>query len=183
MINKHIKKDLKLTIYWIRANKLWLNASKTEIILFKPRNKKITKQLNFRVVGQKIKQTSHLRYLGIILQDNFHWDAHLTNLEIKFSCSIGLLSKVRHSVPMHLLQIIYYSILNSHLIYASQIWGQNQNILWFTKLRKLQNKALEVINFQSSDSPTGPLYKGNKVLKIDDFINYKNTLFVTNTLK
>ena len=50
-------------------------------------------------------------------------------------------------------------------------------------MTKLQNKALEVINFQSSDSPTGPLYKGNKVLKIDDFINYKNALFVTNTLK
>ena len=48
---------------------------------------------------------------------------------------------------------------------------------------KLQNKALKVINFQSSDSPTGPLYQENKVLKIADFINYKNALFVRNTLK
>ena len=54
-INKHINRDLKLTVDWIRANKLSLNASKTEIILFKPRNKKITKQLNFHVSGQKIK--------------------------------------------------------------------------------------------------------------------------------
>ena len=55
-INKHINRDLKLTVDWIRANKLSLNASKTEIVLFKPRNKKITKQLNFCVSGQKIKQ-------------------------------------------------------------------------------------------------------------------------------
>ena len=33
-----------------------LNASKTEIVLFKLRNKKITKQLSFHVSGQKIKQ-------------------------------------------------------------------------------------------------------------------------------
>ena len=84
---------------------------------------------------------------------------------------------------MHLLQIIYFSIFNSHLIYACEIWGQNQNNLQFMKLTKLQNKALKVINFQSSDSPTGPLYQENKVLKIADFINYKNALFIRNTLK
>ena len=42
---------------------------------------------------------------------------------------------------------------------------------------------MKVINFQSSGSPTGPLYQENKVLKIADFINYKNALFVRNTLK
>ena len=84
---------------------------------------------------------------------------------------------------MHLLRTIYYSIFNSHLIYACEIWGQNQNNLPFTKLTKLQNKALKVINCLSSDSPTGPLYQENKVLKIADFINYKNALFVRNTLK
>ena len=66
-INKHINRDLKLAVDWITANKLSLNASKTEIVLFKPRNKKITKQLNFRVSGQKIKQSSQVRYLGVIL--------------------------------------------------------------------------------------------------------------------
>ena len=84
---------------------------------------------------------------------------------------------------MHLLRTIYYSIFNSHLIYACEIWGQNQNSLRFTGVTKLQNKALKVINFQSSDSPTGPLYQRNKVLKIADFISYKKALFIRNTLK
>ena len=134
-INKHINRDLKLTADQIRANKLLLNASKIEVLLFKPRNKNIS--------GQKIKQSSHVRYLGVILQDDLHQDAHLTNLEENLSRSIGLLSQIRHYIPMHLLRIIYYSIFNSHLIYAWEIWGQNQNSLLFTKLAKLQNKALK----------------------------------------
>ena len=189
-INKHISRDLKLIVDWIRANKLSLNASKTEIVLFKPRNKKCSKQLNFCVNDQKIKQPNQVQYLGVILQYDLHWDAHLTNLEKKLSCSIGLLSKTRHYVSLHLLQTIYYSIFNSNLIYACEIWGQNQNNLRFTKLKKklLQNKALKVINFQSSDSPSdsdssGPLYQENKVLKIADFINHKNTIFIRNTFK
>ena len=84
---------------------------------------------------------------------------------------------------MHLLRTIYYSFFNSYLIYACEICGQNQKSLRFTKLTTLQNKALKVINFQSSDPPIGPLSQGNKVLKIADFINYKNALFVKNTLK
>ena len=84
---------------------------------------------------------------------------------------------------MHLLRTIYYSIFNSHLIYACEIWGQNQNNLWFRKLTKLQNKASKAINLQSSDSPTDPLYQENKVLKTTDFTNYKNALFVKNALK
>ena len=182
-INKHVNRDLKLTVDWIRTNKLSLNVSKTEIVLFKTRHRKITKQLNVRVIGQKIKQSSQVRYLGVFLQDYFHWDAHLTNLGKKLCYSIGLLSKTRQYVPMCILRTIYYSIFHCHLIYAYEIWGQNQNNLRFTKLTKLQKKALKVINFQSSDSPTGPLYQENKVLKIADFINYKNALFVRNTLK
>ena len=73
-INKHINIDLKLTVDWIRANKPSLNASKTEIVLFKLRNKKITKYFNFRDIGQKIKKSSEVRYLGVILQDDLHWD-------------------------------------------------------------------------------------------------------------
>ena len=130
-----------------------------------------------------MKQSSQVRYFGIILQDDLHWDAHLTKLEEKLSRSIGLLSKIRHYVPMHLLRTTHYSIFNSYLIYACEMGNKTKNSLRCTKLTKLQNKALKVINFQSCDSPTVPLYQENRVLKIADFINYKNALFVRNTLK
>ena len=55
--NKDNNRDLKLTVESIRANKLSLHASNTEIVLFKPKTKKITKQLNIRVSGQKIKES------------------------------------------------------------------------------------------------------------------------------
>ena len=75
------KNELNMAYFKIIANKLALNASKTKIALFKSRNKKITKRLNFQVSGHKIKQSSQVQYLGVILQDDLHWDAHLTNLE------------------------------------------------------------------------------------------------------
>ena len=52
-LKKHINKELKLENERIRANKLSLNVSKTETIIFKSKNKNITKCLNFRMSGQK----------------------------------------------------------------------------------------------------------------------------------
>ena len=44
-----------MVVEWIRANRLSLNTSKTELAIFKLKNKIITKHLNFRISGQTIK--------------------------------------------------------------------------------------------------------------------------------
>ena len=43
-MNKHINHDLPLIIQWLRANKISLNACKTELVIFSP--KKENKSLN-----------------------------------------------------------------------------------------------------------------------------------------
>ena len=67
-LNRKVSRDLKLTVEWVRANKLSLNANKTEIIVLKPRNKMITKHLNFGLNGQKIKPTNQDKYLDVVLR-------------------------------------------------------------------------------------------------------------------
>ena len=118
-INKHINRDLKLVVQWIKANKLSSNTSKTEPVIFQPKNKIITKHLNFRISGQKIKPSSQVKYL-LILQDDLHWKSHLTKLRKQLSRSIGLLSKVRYYVRKHLLRTIYHSISSFHLKFGDK---------------------------------------------------------------
>ena len=182
-LNKHINRDLKLVVEWIRVNKLSLNTNKTELIIFKSRNNTITKYLNFHISSQKFQPTSQVKYLGVTLQDNLQWATHLVNLKKKPSHSIGLLSKIRHYVPKHLLQTLYYSLFNSNLIYACKIWGQKQTNQLFKRLLILQEKAITLINFLPQTSPSNNLFKENEILKISDYINYKYTLFVRNSLR
>ena len=173
-INRHINRDLQLVVEWIRANKLSLNTSKTDLVIFKSRNKTITKHLNFRISGQIIQPTSQVKYLGVRLQDDLHWATHLGNLRKKLSHSICVLSKIRHYVPKHLLRTLYYSLFNSHLIYTCEIWGQNQTNQLFKRLPLLQEKAIRIINYQPQTSSSNNLFKENRILKISDYINYKH---------
>ena len=41
--------DLSQLIQWLRANKTILNATKTEIVIFRPIHKSLTKYINFRI--------------------------------------------------------------------------------------------------------------------------------------
>ena len=63
---------MKLIVDWIRANKLSLIGSKTEIVIFKARNKTITNLLNLRISGKKIEPSCQVRYLSVMLQDGLH---------------------------------------------------------------------------------------------------------------
>ena len=76
-MNEHINKDLKLTIDWIRANKLSLNACKTEIVIFMLEVKPLLSISIFVWCGQKIEPSCQVCYVGVILQDDLHWNTHL----------------------------------------------------------------------------------------------------------
>ena len=125
-INKHINHDIKNLCQSLRNNKISLNASKTEINIFKTRLKSTTKHLNFRVSGQKINPTTSVKYLGVHLNNSLTWEIHFKNLQTKLNREIGLLSKIRHYAPKSFLKIICFSLFKSHLVYACQIWGQSK---------------------------------------------------------
>ena len=176
-INKHINHDLKLTVQWLRANRISLNVAKTEIIIFQPKNKKIEKVMNFRLSGQKITPTTHTRYLGVILDQHLLWEQHLKMLKQKLSRANGLLSKIRYFTSPNLLRTIYFAIFESHIRYGCQIWGQQKNQL-LTDILELQNKALRIMNFKNKYNPYKPLYKETKVLSFADIVRLENCSMV-----
>ena len=93
-INKQVNQDLALICQWLRASKISLNTSKTEIVIFRPKQKQITKHLNFRISGQKINTRSKVRYLDIILEEHLDWNLHINSLKHKLNRAIGIFSKI-----------------------------------------------------------------------------------------
>ena len=69
-INREGSYNLRLINDWLEANKLSLNPSKIEVIIFKAKTKKITEHLKFRLSGQKIHIRNSVKYLGITIQDD-----------------------------------------------------------------------------------------------------------------
>ena len=180
-LQKQLNLDLKFLCNWLKANKISLNASKTELLLFRHPNKIINYELKIKIDGKKIVPSESVKYLGIIIDSHLNWHSQANELAPKLSRAVGMLYKIRYYVDFSTLRMIYHGIFSSILLYGSQIWGQGSNHS-LNKIHKLQNKALRVINFQPYDMTAVKLYKASSILKLSDSIELSNFLFAHDNL-
>ena len=180
-INKQVNEDLKNLNLWLRANKISLNTKKTEIIIFRPRNKKIYKKLNFRLSGQRIQLSSRVKYLGVSLDDHLTWTNQVNLLTSKLARAAGIISKVRHFVEYKTLLSIYYSLFDSHLNYFIQIFGYIASTT-MSKISALQNKTLRIIHFRKNRDSARPLFIQSKILPASILLKLRNCLFAFDQL-
>ena len=68
---------------WLKASKILLNTDKTELVLFRSNNRKITNNVNFRIAGQKIKMLYKTKYFGLFLDENLSFKYHLDTIKLK----------------------------------------------------------------------------------------------------
>ena len=176
-MQKKINIDLKLLYQWLLANKISLNCSKTEFIIFKKPRQRISFDFKIKMNGCRIYPVKTLKYLGIQLDEHLNGTNHSEDVLKKLIRANGMLAKVRHYVKNNVLLSIYHAIFSSHVSYGSQFWGQNSN----SATRKIflqQKKALRIMTFSPFQTPSSPLFKQLKILKFEDMIRLNNCLFV-----
>ena len=97
-LQKHMNIDLKLLYKWLIANKISLNCSKTELIIFHGTSTDINFEYKIKINGHKLMPTDNLKYLGVILDNKLNGEYHCKELTGKLNRANGMLSKVRHYV-------------------------------------------------------------------------------------
>ena len=173
-IQKHLNLDLKNPCKWLRANKISLNASKTELLIFRHPNNKLNYGFKIKLDGKKLHPSKYVKYLGVLIDSHLNFSYHINSTSTKLSRAIGLLSKIRHYDLKDILRSIYFGIFSPMLTYASQIWGQIKS-KHFTRLITL-HMAIKILN--SCKFSASPLYKVSKILKISDNIRLQDFLLV-----
>ena len=110
------------------------------------------------------------------IDENLNWEQHIHDIAIKLNRANALLFTIRNYVNKHILRTIYFAIFDSHINYTNLIWGQNLHAV--NRIVILQKKALRIMNFQSRDSHSSPLFKSNRILKLEDKVLKENILFI-----
>ncbi len=170
---KQMNIDLKLLCNWLRANKISLNASKTELLIFRSNRKTIFYDIKIKIDGKRIFPSTSVKYLGIYVDEHLNWTHHCDILSPKLSRAVGMLSRIRHFVPKSTLHNIYHAIFSSILNYGSIVWGQKINNS-IKRIEKVQNKALRILNFAPFRAHSNPLFYESKILKFSDTVKMKN---------
>ena len=177
-IRKNMNKDLDDLFEWLCANRLSLNVSKTEFIIFKPPKKSLSGRITLALNGTTLFESKKIKYLGLIVDDRLSWKFHIHELSKKLSRIIGVLCKMRKiKCDENTLQSIYYALFQSQLMYGIMAWGTAGKFL-LEKIRLIQKKAVRIISSAKYTAHTSEFFKKLNILKLDDLFKAQTASFM-----
>ena len=136
---------------WLTANKLTLNATKTEFMIIGSKHNltKVQTDPIITIGNNNIKRVYKTKSLGIIIGDKLNWKENIHSICKKTSKGIGMLRFCKSFVSRNTLKMIYNALILPQFDYCSLVWSNCSETLKLN-LQKLQNRAARVI---TGDNP------------------------------
>ena len=169
--------ELEKVYNWLTVNRLTLNIKKSNYVIFRPHQKKLTYQPKINIYDNE-KQTltqleckDYVKYLGILIDHSLAWKNHIEQITLKISRSVGMIAKLRHFVPRSILLHIYRSLILPYISYGLTVWGLASKYL-LNKILILQKRALRFIYFAKKNQHAAPLFIEADILPVN-YLFYK----------
>ena len=174
-LNHILESEGNRVISWLNANKLIINLTKTNCMLFS--NKRGEPKINIKLNGTDIESKKEATFLGVIIDNNLNWKPHIKHISNKISKSIAILRILRFTFPKHILRMIYMSLIFSHLNYCNLIWGSACKKT-MEPLFLLQKKSVRLVNNSYYLDHTAPIFKSLKILTLNQIFNNNCLIFI-----
>lgn len=142
-LERVVNADLERYSGWLLCNKLKINILKTNFIFFKQKNK-ISRNPVITIKNISIKQVTHTKYLGLIIDEKLNWREHMTHVTSKIVPMLGAIYRIRDYLTHKSRMYIYNSFFLSHFRYLLPLWGSCGQVD-FNKMQVLQNKTLKIL--------------------------------------
>ena len=116
-----------------------------------------------KINNEEIQKVSSFCFLGLTIDETLSWKTHIQNTSNKISKTLGILNKLKHTLPEHILKLIYNSLILPRIYYCNLAWGHKPD-----RIIQLQKKAVRIITKSKYNSHTEPLFKKLNLLTVKD---------------
>ena len=170
-IQNSINNELTKITDWLKLNRLSLNIPKTKFMVFHTTKRRIP-LIQIKIEDTIIEKVSDFNFLGLTINEHLNWKSHTDKIANKISRNIGILNKLKHSLPLQTKVLIYNSLILSHINYGLLVWGYS-----CVRITKLQKKAVRIISLSKYNAHTEPVFKQLKLLKVTDILKLQELKF------
>src|SRR3989442_1027811 len=137
-----VNRELLYLTDWFSINKLSLNLTKTNYMLFSGHNL-LPKHDDVFLCNHSIKQVQLSKFLGIEIDEKLTWKHHIQTIQKKLSTANYILRSIRYKINQATALKIYDIMILPHLAYCNIIWG-NACKTFLLNIHRLQKRALKV---------------------------------------
>ena len=171
--------ELAALLEWLNTNKLTLNVDKTFYVLFHRRRIK-TANVKLTIGQGTLKQTSHYKYLGLIIDNKLNCAAHIAHVKNKISKCVDILMKARPCLTRKCLLDLYYSFAYPYLIYCVELWGHAGDRILHPLF--LVQKKSKNYNFSAFLAHTALIFQKLRLLPLCKIVLQRTSVFMHNLM-
>lgn len=135
----HVLTDI---VNWMTSSNLCINPSKTKAMIFKPLRSMYTISINIQ--GVQIGFVETIKCLGLIIDSNLNFTAHINCLSSKINFTLRKLYSLNLYLPLFVRKRMAHALLLSNLWYCAEVFtGTTSYVL--NKYQLLFNKVVRFV--------------------------------------
>ena len=158
---------------WFQVNKLYLNISKTNFMIFG--NKQCEDNHVVSINGMDIKRVYVTKFIGVHIDSHLNWREHINHIKSKISKNVSIMRRVKHLLIDSALYSLYSTLVMPYLNYCCEIWGNTYKSR-IHPLHIIQKRAIRICQKADYRSHSRPLFYLLK--RLHDMVNFKSMVFM-----
>ena len=100
--------------------------------------------MKIEINANEILRVTKTKFLGVIIDENLTWEAHIKYLSKKLASCTGSLNRITQSLPQNLHKELYTTLFESYIAYGISVWG-NVSKAKLSPVVKAQKKVIRVV--------------------------------------
>lgn len=170
----HINTVFNDCLSWLQDHNLEINLVKTKLTQFRT-YKRTPLDISLLSKHLSIDGTNEFSLLGITLDTNLNWKAHIQKIKTKLSQFVYALGILKANTNYETALSAYYAYAYSWLNYAIILWGDSVE---FDKLFVMQKKCVRILTNTKPRDSCRPHFIKNKILTLPSLYIKQASLFV-----
>ena len=157
---------------WFKANKLSVNATKTNYVFFGTKKIPDASLYQISLNGVVLARVDNIKFLGVYIDEKLTWYKHASFVSINVAKSCAIINRIKHIFPTNITLMLYYTLVYLYLNYCCVIWGSacETNLL---VLNSLQRRVIRNIGRLDYTAPVADLFRQLKIMSIEQIYKFQ----------
>ena len=182
-VEPKLQNDCNNSKSWAKHHKMQIHYDKTSCMTLgsRHRTQNEASKLDITIDGNEIKQVNKQKLLGVYIDENLLWTAHIDYLCSTISTKISLLKQLSRYIPVKVQKLFYQGYILPLIDYGSNTWGSTSK-LNIERLSKLQKRAARIILKSDFDTPSSEMFHELGWSTIENRHNYNKAVLTFKAL-
>ena len=158
---------------WLISNKLALNISKTQAVIFKTPNTQLPPNLSqLKLENENVQIVTDTKFLGVVIAQNLSWKKHMVNIKSKLRRNLAVCRKIRTQIGQLVALNLYHSMIVSHIRYGISSWCHG-NAIMKNSLEKTSKQFLKMVFANNNSEYIQQQMIEHRLLSIDQLLFFE----------